>query len=228
MAGGTVNFTYQIGAKSIGGFEIDAFLVEQYNFSNKMTNLPVEEGSNISDHVIEEHDTISIEAFIGSTKFETYTGEIPEDISTMEIPDQKARIRQAYHELLRMKREKQPLDVVTGLDTFTDMLITSLNISRDVESGADLPFSMTFQNIKTVKSEETTINSSALSESSAQDQATATSNVGTVGKEKPKENYVERTFYERYISSGGTWPTLEAFQDEWGETPEQFAEKYGG
>jgi hypothetical protein len=36
-----------------------------------MTNLPVEEGSNISDHVVEEPDTIDIEAFIGAAKFET-------------------------------------------------------------------------------------------------------------------------------------------------------------
>jgi hypothetical protein len=221
MAGGTVNFTYQIGKKSIGGFEIDAFLVEQYNFSNKMTNLPVEEGATISDHVVEDPDTLFVEAFIGKTKFETYTGEMPEDISTIEIPDPKARIRQAYHELLRMKREKQPLDVVTGLDTFPNMLITSFNISRDVETGADLPFSMTFQNIKTIKSEETTI---ALSESSAQDQARATSNVGTVGKEETKGASWESRWYEDYITG---LLTRNDFFDEWNEYPEQYFARTG-
>ena len=154
MAGGMINFTYPIGAKSIGGFEIDAFLVESYNYANHLTNLTVEEGSNISDHVIEEPDTIDIEAFIGQTKFETASPPGADiDLSTVEIPDDpKSRIRQAYHELLRLKRARQPVDVVTGLDTFTDMVITSFNISRDVETGADLTFSMSFQKIKTVKS----------------------------------------------------------------------------
>jgi hypothetical protein len=154
MAGGTVNFTFPIGEKSIGGFVIDAFLVETYNFANSLTNLTVEEGDNISDHVVEEPDTLEIEAFIGQTKFETFSGMVDLDLSNIEIPDDpKSRIRQAYHELLRMKRERQPVTVVTGLDTLPDMVITSFNISRDVETGADLPFSMSFQKIKTVKSE---------------------------------------------------------------------------
>ena len=58
MAGGMINFTYPIGEKSIGGFVIDAFLVESYNYANRITNLTVEEGDNISDHVIEEPDII--------------------------------------------------------------------------------------------------------------------------------------------------------------------------
>ncbi|MDR0473582.1 MAG: hypothetical protein LBH43_07930 [Treponema sp.] len=164
MAEGMINFTYPIGEKSVGGFAIDAFLVESYNYANRLTNLTVEEGSNISDHVVEEPDTIDIEAFIGQTKFETFTGTVDTDLSKVEIPDDpKSRIRQAYHELLRMKRERQPVDVVTGLDTFTDMVITSFSISRDVETGADLPFSMSFQKIKTVKSEETQISVSSSS-----------------------------------------------------------------
>jgi hypothetical protein len=210
-------------------FEIDAFLVEKYSFSNQMTNLPVEEGSNITDHVSEEPDTLSIEAFIGQSKFEVYAGEIPDDLSTLQIPDPKTRIRRAYQELLRLKRERQPVDVVAGLDTFTGMIISSLEISRDVESGADLPFSMSFQKIKTVKSEETTINASALSASSAKDQAGATTNAGQTGKqEAPKEDFYERRAYEDWKRTNGKYPTSKEFKEMYGETPEQFAARWGG
>jgi hypothetical protein len=213
MAEGTISFTYPIGEKSIGGFVIDAFLVESYNYANRLTNLTVEEGDNISDHVIEEPDTIEIEAFIGQTVFETFEGEVETDLSKVEIPDDpKSRIRQAYHELLRMKRERQPVDVVTGLDTFTDMVITSFNISRDVETGADLSFSMSFQKVKTVKSEETQISASA---STGGDQAAGTANMGLVGKSKIDDENSFKERWKQHTSAGHATP--EEYQEVWGE-----------
>jgi hypothetical protein len=192
---------------------IDAFLVESYNYANRLTNLTVEEGSNISDHVVEEPDTIDIEAFIGQTDFKTAMGSSDTDLSKVEIPDDpKSRIRQAYHELLRMKRERQPVDVVTGLDTFTDMVITSFSISRDVETGSDLPFSMSFQKIKTVKSEETQISVSA----SSGDQAAGIANIGPTGKTKI-DGEDENSFKERWRQwVRGGMGTREEYQEVFG------------
>jgi len=213
MAEGTINFTYPIGEKSIGGFVIDAFLVETYNFANRLTNLTVEEGDNISDHVVEEPDTIDIEAFIGQTKFETNSETPDTDLSKVEIPDNpKSRIQQAYHELLRMKRERQPVDVVTGLDTLTDMVITSLNISRDVETGSDLPFSMSFQKIKTVKSEETEISASASSSGGAG--AGGTANVGNTGTTKINDDDSFKERWRQWVRSGRA--TQAEYQEQWG------------
>ena len=221
MAGGMINFTYPIGEKSIGGFVIDAFLVENYNYANRLTNLTVEEGDNISDHVIEEPDIIEIEVFIGQTKFETNANPpgADVDLSEIEIPDDpKSRIRQAYYELLRMKRERQHIDVVTGLDTFTDMVITSFNISRDAETGADLPFSMSFQKIKTVKSEETQI---SVSGASAGDQAAGTANLGNAGKTRVDDNdpSMKERWRQLYFASGGKYPTKEDYFEFWHEYP---------
>jgi hypothetical protein len=195
-----------------------------------MTNLAVEEGSNISDHVVEEPDALDIEAFIGAAKFETSDWPVDTDLSKAEIPeDPKARIRQAYHELLRLKRARQPVDVVTGLDTFSNMVIASFNISRDAESGADLPFSMSFQKIETVKSEETQISASALSKSSASDQAGGTANAGQTGKEEAeKEDAHERQSYNSWKNTNGKYPTTDEFIEIFGETPQQFAARFGG
>jgi hypothetical protein len=218
MPGGTINFTSHLADKSIGGFVIDAFLVETYNYENRLTNLTVEEGSNISDNVIEEPDTLDIEAFIGATKFETFAGIISTDLLNVEIPDDpKSRIRRAHQELLRMKRERQPVDVVTGLDTLTDMVITSYQFSRDVDTGADLPFTMRFQKIKTVKSEETQISTSS---GEAGDQAAGIANVGTAGRNQIDD---DNSFKERWRQlgqgSGWTYPTREEFFQQWGHYP---------
>ena len=219
MAGGMINFTYPIGAKSIGGFEIDAFFVEDYNFSNRMTNLAIEEGSIVTDHVVEEPDTIDIEAFIGCTKFETNTSTPDPSLSNVNIPDDlKTRIRQAYHELLRLKRERQPIDVVTGLSTFSSMIIVRFDIGREADTGADLHFSMRFQSLKIVKSEETEINISPSAASA--DMVGGTANLGTAGKTKVTDsNSLKERWRQLYIMSGGTHPTREEFFEQWNEYP---------
>jgi len=219
---GTVTFTYPIIPKSIGGFEIDAFVVEQYVFGNRMTNIPVDEGVSISDHVSEEPDAVSIEAFIGNAVFETNTEPLPDDLADVEVPDPKTRIRLAYHELLRLTRSRQPVDLVTGLDTFADMVIVNFSIDRDAATGANLPFKMRLQRARTVNAEETEINAST-------DQAGRTADMGPTGRQNaPREDFVERTAYNRWLSSGGRHPTTEEFLELFGRTPQQFAAMFGG
>jgi len=218
MAGAMINFTYPMGAKSIGGFEIDAFFSENYNFANRMTNLPIEEGSVVTDHVVEEPDTIDIEAFIGCAKFETNANPPGPDLSNVDIPDDlKGRIIKAYHELLRLKRERQPIDVVTGLTTFTDMIIVSFDIGRDAETGADLHFSMRFQSLKIVKSEEVEI--SVAPTPAASDMVGDVVNVGLVGKTKINLDNKEQ-WIRLHNQTGGRFPTREDFIEQWGESPE--------
>jgi hypothetical protein len=215
-----VTFTYAISPKSIGGFEIDAFVSEKYSFANKVSTQKVEGGGSLS-HITEDPDTLTIEGFISGAKFETYDGEIPDDITTLEVYDPKTRIRQAYQELLRMKRERQPVAVVTGLDTFPNMLIMNFSIDRSAENGADMPFSMTFQDANMLKSGDTA--------GAGGDQAAGTASAGLTGKESaPKEDFVERTAYNNWIRTRGSYPTRDEFMTMFGESPEQFAEKFGG
>jgi len=217
MAGAMINFTYPMGAKSIGGFEIDAFFSETYNYANRMTNLPIEEGSVVTDHVVEDPDTIDIEAFIGCTKFETNANPPGPDLSNVNIPDDhKSRIIKAYHELLRLKRERQPIDVVTGLSTFPDMIIVSFEIPRDAETGADLHFSMRFQSLKIVKSEEVEISVAPIPE--AADMVGEVVNLGLVGKTKIALDNKEQWLRLHY-QTGGSFPTREDFFEQWGEWP---------
>jgi hypothetical protein len=65
---GVLSFTYRKTPKSIGGFEIDVILSESYGFSNSVTDIPVEDGSNVNDHVVSESPDISIQAFIEPIK----------------------------------------------------------------------------------------------------------------------------------------------------------------
>jgi major membrane immunogen (membrane-anchored lipoprotein) len=201
-----VVFTWKAPNKSIKGkddsegFVIDAFMVESYSFTNSVTNIPVEEGSTISDHVVEEQDVVSIQAFIGNAEFIAADSS---DSLSKEPPDRMARVLKSYKELLRLKRTREVCTVTTGLDVYTDMIITSLNIDRDVETGANLPFSMEFKRIKIVKPETVAINAGAPAPGSgaAADQVAGTVNEGTASTKEPDENQ-EKEHWKMEMAEG--------------------------
>jgi hypothetical protein len=181
---GMVNLRYNPTAKYISDMKIDAFLTETYQFQNDVTDVPVEEGVNVTDHVVGKPDVIQVSAFIGQAEFTAYNGDT-KDLDSPSGTDKKQRIMNAYKELLRLKREMEPITVTLGLDTFKNMIITSFNIDRDAETGADLAFDMTFNEIKIVKSQSVSINSAQIKENtSATDQAAGTGNIGTAATEE--------------------------------------------
>jgi len=205
-----ITFNYEIPEKSIGGFVIDAFVVEKYSFTNSVTDIPIEDGSTASDNVVVNPAEIHISAFIGMAEFVVLDGPV-------DAGDPKQRIISAYHELLRLKNEGKPLDLVTGLDTFPNMVITAFEIDRDVETGADLQFDMTFKEIRVIKSETVKINSSTPSA----DQVAGTANMGVAGTTKtdPASNEAKEEWRTMYRNSGGSLPTKEEFYEKWGENP---------
>jgi hypothetical protein len=207
---GIVTFTYQKTPKSIGGFEIDAFLSEHISHSNTVTDIPVEDGSNANDHVVGNSDEIQVKAFIGKTQVATWEGNIPESPDEIPVEDAKARIKQAYYELLRLMKIKQPVDVVLGLATFSNMIITTFDIDREAATGADLPFDMAFKQIRIIKSETTTITANS---SPAGDQTAGTVNMGTAGTKKvdPKSNKMQAEWKQAGEMSGWSYPTRDEY-----------------
>jgi hypothetical protein len=206
-----IAFQYQIPKKMIGTFVVDAFLAEHYQFSNSVTDIPVEEGSNIADHIVEDQDVISVEAFIGNTAFEVITKD-GNSVSNLEAPDRMARVRQAYQELKKMTKEKRLLDVVLGLETFTNMAITSFIIDREAETGANLPFTMEFKKLKIVHSDTTQINASN-KETSASDQTSSTTNIGPAGTDQPDDSVAKEKWRWQIRHNGPATPAeyLEEF-----------------
>jgi hypothetical protein len=205
-----ITFSYPIPPKSIGGFVIDCFFVEHYSFSNSVTEIPIEDGSLATDHIRENADEIQIKAYIGNTEFIALDsqGSMPETAPG----DPKERIKAAYQELLRLKRARQPLDVVTGLDTFHNMGITTFDIDREASTGANLPFDMSFKTLNIVKSKKTTINSST---APAGDQTAGTANLGTAGTNKV-DPASDRAREEWRQSVDNNMASREEYQEKWG------------
>jgi hypothetical protein len=210
-----VAFQYHVPQKMIGTFVVDAFIAEHYQFSNAVTDIPVEEGGNIADHIVEEQDVISVEAFIGNTAFAVITAD-GNSVSNLEASDRMARVLQSYQELKRLAKKKELVNVVLGLETFTGMAITSFTIDRDAETGANLPFSMELRKLKIVHSDTAKINASTAQAApgGAGDQTSSTLNAGPAGTEQPTGS-MSKAEWRMQIEGKGP-ATRADYQRRWG------------
>ena len=148
-----MNLVSIANAKSIGMVPVDAMLTETHSFSNEITSIPIEMGAEVTDHVISNPDQITIEGFIGCTPFDTgggVTGGVASVLSS--LGGGGNRVQQYHNMLLQLKTMRAPISVVTGLNVYDNMIIESYEVPRDVDTGADLHFTMTLKKVRIVSS----------------------------------------------------------------------------
>ena len=117
----------------IGSVFFDATLSETHETSSTTTNFPVEDGSFISDFVITNPETLNISGLITDTPLNFLLG--------------FNRSVSAYNELLRLQKNKELLTVVTGIKIYENMILTSISVPRDSQSGKSLTFNINLQKI---------------------------------------------------------------------------------
>ncbi len=164
--------------KKIGSFVIDAFRSETHRQSNTVTRFPVEDGSDINDHVISNPDVLEIQGIVGAV--------ILSDIDTG-----TNRTLDAFNELTRLKVERNLISIVTGLKVYDNMIIESFNVPRNSTNGGSLSFSMTLKNINIVESQSTVIPKTILTgdeETKQQAQSEADIGKSSSGQTQQDEN----------------------------------------
>jgi hypothetical protein len=117
-----VGIVYSTGVPTtIGILQLDALLTEGTELKAKATEYAVEEGSPITDHVRLESERLKLSGWI-----------TPNDVMNM-TADGRPKLIEAKATLRKMMADRQLITVVTGMDTYTDMVIESASIGRDNE-----------------------------------------------------------------------------------------------
>jgi hypothetical protein len=157
-------------APNIDILELDAAVHETHEYTNTVTDFPVEKGFSISDHVFKVPEKLTMEGFVTNSP-------IPYSISNVsELYTSGDRVNTAFETLLDLagydpsgqdytifKTVKMPaiLRIVTGLRVYSNMIITHLSFPRDITTGESLRFTCELRRIITVASETTVINNSS-------------------------------------------------------------------
>lgn len=121
-------------AKSqIGTVIFDTTVMEEHKFSSRITNYPIENGTIISDHIINDPDSISLSGIVSDTP--------------INILASSNRSIDAFNKLVDLHRKREVFDVVTGIRVYRNMAITTLNIPRNIKTGQSLTFNIELQRI---------------------------------------------------------------------------------
>jgi len=135
--------------KKIGNLIIDAFISETHSRSNTISVYPVENGSDISDHVQEQPKSLFITGIISPV-------------------GDGSNVISSFLELEKIMKSKEVLNVVSGLKVYTNMIITSLVLPRTAQNGASLNFSATMEEIRIVSSQAIAIPNSQIDDKQAE------------------------------------------------------------
>ena len=140
----------------IGDLVIDATHSEAINYSNEITDHPIGSGASVSDHIYAKPTMLKLEGsiidsaidIIGTSQsiLDLFSGNPITNISN-KIQGISTKERTAYEVLKALNINKQPVTVVTGLDTFENMAIESLAFPRDEDTNARLLFQITLKQI---------------------------------------------------------------------------------
>lgn len=149
---------FSTAGSSVLLLELDASISEDHSFSNAVTRFPVEDGSDITDHIKLEPDQISINGFVTNSPIKNL-------VQMRDNPTVSSggldRVTSAYETLLGIsgRNGTSPVlvDIFTSLRIFTDMVMTSLTIPRNGGTGEALQFSAEFVHIRKVSLAQATI-----------------------------------------------------------------------
>lgn len=127
----------------IGTINIDASIQEDHTTEVTKTEHPVEKGANITDHVEIRPDTLSVEGVVSDAP-------LREDVIST---SGASRSVDAFTRLQNIQKEKLLVTVVTGLKTYTNMILRTLSPVRNAKTGKALRFNARFEEVRIVESD---------------------------------------------------------------------------
>ncbi len=155
------------GGGQIGTIQIDAVSEEEHSLRSEVTENPVEEGAQISDHVQLQALELRIDGVVSDSPLRF--GAISSVLNAGQTISQlfgttKASI-DAYNEMVRLWKSRQPFNVLTSLRRYENMVFQEVSIPRRAATGNAIHFSATLREIRIAKT-SATLNLSQLSDDS--------------------------------------------------------------
>jgi len=113
----------------------DASLSEQHQEGVEVTQHPVESGIDITDHSYELPDTVTMTVVLT-------------DSPTDPLDEEADRARGLYNTLHKILYDREPVDLITGLSVYTDMLLRRISVVRTSASGMAIEVDVEFVEVR--------------------------------------------------------------------------------
>lgn len=129
---------------------LDASISETHSADADATDHPVEQGSNITDHIRPKPRTLSIEGIISNTPTSP-------DREALYAPDEPGPAEAAYFTLENRRQGGFLHTVVTKLSRYDNMALLTISEPRSASVGDALQFTLGFKEIRIVQNQTVTV-----------------------------------------------------------------------
>lgn len=124
----------------IGDLLVDASLSESHQREAEITEFPVEAGSDITDNVVIKPTEVTVRGLVSDSPLADAVRAARASISTTPREDARARLEAIFE-------ARQPVTIATELKTYDNMVMQSLTVDLERDSGFALPFTAVFRQI---------------------------------------------------------------------------------
>jgi hypothetical protein len=132
---------------NIAGFFFDAVIREDHTSSLKITNHPVQNGANITDHSIVEPKVLVMEILMSDAVDDMYGQQFISYVAPGNASAYSSKSKSAYHILLEIQEARIPVSVLTRLAQYDNMLIENISVPDDSKALYGLHCTVTLKEI---------------------------------------------------------------------------------
>lgn len=118
---------------SVSGIEMDTSITETHSYTSVVTTYPVESGQQVTDHIYKRPTKVSVSGIVTDTPINIFS--------------QRNRSITAFNALVEIHRKREVVTLITGIKQYKNMVMTTLNVPRTIETGQSLTFNMEFQEV---------------------------------------------------------------------------------
>jgi hypothetical protein len=132
------------GSKDSISIPLDVIISESPEYSATPTKTQVENGSDVTDHIALNPESVTFEAWVSNTPIEyskIFTGATFDNLA-----------EQALEDIKSLYRSREKFDFVGILGIYTDMVLTKFSPIKDSATGNSLHFTATIEKIVVVSS----------------------------------------------------------------------------
>lgn len=138
---------------SLISIEFDATTEETHNWSNTVTSSPVEQGSNITDNILQNPRKVTLTGVITNAPIFTDATQP----SSIDGSPQETIVNRVFGLLSDLIDKSDLITVYTRYKVYSNMAINSLNIPRSVGIGEAIVFTIEFQEVRIVSTQNVTV-----------------------------------------------------------------------
>ena len=142
----------------------DVVTEESHEMVSEVTEFEIEDGSLITDHVIKKGKRLKITGLISDDPITILQTGLLERSSSILPTSLKSKLgfgiggknsKNAFDQFEKIYDEKRPVEVVTGLKKYDNMIMIDLNMPRSSKTVRSLQFTATFKQINIVSTDFT-------------------------------------------------------------------------